>query len=274
VSDVSSKASETAREVAQSRPLEILARVGLVAYGVVHLLIGVIALRIAWGDDRDEADQAGALESLADQPFGPPLLWLLAIGLLALAFWHGSRAIWSFRTGDTATRARRRMMAGGAAALSVLLAGGAATFALGARASAAEAQESTTQGVLALPFGQILVVAVALIIIAIGISQVGKAARRQFAHEIDPGSMSPATRRTLTGLGVIGYGAKGIALTVVGLLLGYAAVTFDASKARGLDGAMRTIVIQPFGQLLLTGVALGFMAFAVFAFAQSRYRPM
>jgi hypothetical protein len=37
---------------------------------------------------------------------------------------------------------------------------------------------------------------------------------------------------------------------------------------------MRTIAAQPFGRFLLTAVALGFVAFGLFAFAQSRYRPM
>ncbi len=72
----------------------------------------------------------------------------------------------------------------------------------------------------------------------------------------------------------MGFAAKGVALAVVGLLLGYAAITFDPEKARGLDGALHTIAGQPFGQYLLTAVALGFVAFGLFAFAQSRYRPM
>jgi hypothetical protein len=41
-----------------------------------------------------------------------------------------------------------------------------------------------------------------------------------------------------------------------------------------LDGAMQTIAAQPFGWFLLTAVALGFVAFGVFAILQSRYRRM
>jgi hypothetical protein len=37
---------------------------------------------------------------------------------------------------------------------------------------------------------------------------------------------------------------------------------------------MRTILAQPFGQFLLTVVALGFGAFGLFAFLQARYRRM
>ena len=54
-------------------------------------------------------------------------------------------------------------------------------------------------------------------------------------------------------------------------LLVYAAITFDPSKARGLDGAMRTILDLPFGQILLTLVAVGIAAFGVYLFVRARY---
>jgi len=46
------------------------------------------------------------------------------------------------------------------------------------------------------------------------------------------------------------------------------------AEAQGLDGALQTILAQPFGRFLLTAVALGFLAFGLFAILQARYRPM
>ncbi|MDP9223216.1 MAG: DUF1206 domain-containing protein, partial [Actinomycetota bacterium] len=86
-------------------------------------------------------------------------------------------------------------------------------------------------------------------------------------------SLPAAARHVVAWLGQVGYISKGVALAVVGGLLGYAALTFEQSKARGLDGAMQTILAQPFGKLLLTTVGLGFVAFGLFAALQSRYRP-
>ena len=57
----------------------------------------------------------------------------------------------------------------------------------------------------------------------------------------------------------------------VGGLLVYAAVTFDPSKAQGLDGALRTVLELPFGPILLTLVALGIAAFGAFLFVRARY---
>lgn len=72
----------------------------------------------------------------------------------------------------------------------------------------------------------------------------------------------------------IEYIAKGLALGLVGGLLSYAALTFDRQQAPGLDGALQTILAQPSGRLLLTAVAVGFLAIGLFAMLQSRYRRM
>ncbi len=99
--DAGRTASDTAQKAADSKPLELVARAGLIAYGVVHLLIGWIALRLAWGERQEEADQSGALQALAQQPFGPVLLWCVAVCLVALAAWQASRAIWGMGGGIT-----------------------------------------------------------------------------------------------------------------------------------------------------------------------------
>ncbi|MBA2390452.1 MAG: DUF1206 domain-containing protein [Geodermatophilaceae bacterium] len=274
MADTARDAGDTARRAADSKPLELLARVGLVAYGVVHLLVGWLALQLAWGGGGESADQSGALQTLAEQPFGPALLWLVALGLVALTIWQASEAIWGFQGGDAKKRLRRRATTGAKAVVYLLLALSAARYAMGSGQSSSESQQSTTSGVLGLPFGQVLVAVVALVVIGVGVAHVRKAFTKKFMKEVDTSSMSPPTRKTITRLGQVGHVAKGVALAVVGLVLGYAAVTFDPEKARGLDGAMQTIAAQPFGQFLLTGVALGFIAFGLFAFAQSRYKPL
>jgi len=119
----------------------------------------------------------------------------------------------------------------------------------------------------------VIVVAAGLIIIGVGVAQVIEGVQKSFAEEIDTSSMPPAARASVAQLGQIGYVAKGVALGLVGGLLSYATLTADRQK-QGLDGAMRTILAQPFGKFLLTAAALGFVAFGVFAMLQSRYRRM
>jgi hypothetical protein len=75
----------------------------------------------------------------------------------------------------------------------------------------------------------------------------------------------------VTRLGQVGFPAKGVALGVVGGLLVYAAVTFDPARATGLDGALHTILSAPFGQVLLTLVAIGIAAFGAYCLVRARY---
>jgi hypothetical protein len=111
---MATSASGKAEQAGDSASLEVLARVGLIAYGVVHLLIGWLALHIAWGTSASKsADFSGALRTLADQPFGKILLWLVAVGLVALALWQASEAIWGYRNREGAKRVRKTGHQGG-----------------------------------------------------------------------------------------------------------------------------------------------------------------
>src|SRR5581483_10125096 len=84
-------------------------RAGLVSYGAVHLLISWSALQIAWGGSGGgSADSSGALTTLAKQPFGRTLLCAVAVGLVALALWQTSVAIWGYRDSEGAARVREK----------------------------------------------------------------------------------------------------------------------------------------------------------------------
>jgi hypothetical protein len=271
---MTTKAGRKAEQAGDSTSLEMLARVGLIAYGVVHLLVGWLALQIAWGaSDSNSADSSGALRTLADQPFGKILLCLVGVGLVALALWQASEVIWGYRNREGAKRVRKQLTSGAKAVIYAALGVSAASVALGLGSWSSQSQQ-TTSGVLAWPAGYVIVVVTGLIIIGVGVAGVVKGVKKSFIEEIDTSSMSPVAREGVARLGQFGYIAKGVALGVVGGLLSYAALTFVRQKAQGLDGALQAILAQPFGRYLLTAVALGFLAFGLFALLQSRYRRM
>ena len=264
-----------AEQAGDSTSLEWLARGGLIAYGVVHLLVGWLALKIAWGASAGtSADTSGALTTLARQPFGKILLWVVAFGLVALALWQLSDAIWGYRNQDGAKRVRKQVTSGAKAAIYAALGASAASVALGSGSLSSQSQQQTASGVLAWPAGHMIVVVTGLIIIGVGVAGMVKGVTKSFSEEIDTSSMSPVAQKCVARLGQVGYIAKGVALGVVGGLLSYAALTFERLKAQGLDSALHTILAQPFGRFLLIAVALGFMAFGLFALLESRYRRM
>jgi hypothetical protein len=260
-----------------SDALQNLARVGLIAYGVVHLLIAWLALQLAWwGGGAQEADQSGALGTVSASPVGKPLLWIIAIGLVALALWQAAEILrWRSgfsASGDARKKALQKTAKSIAKAIVYLaLAFTAVRFAIGSGKSSSGQQQQTAAGVFAWPGGRWLVGLVGLVTIGVGAWHVYKGVSKKFLKQIDLASASPAAERTVTRLGLIGFPAKGVALAVVGGLLVWAAVTFDPAKASGLDGALRTILDAPFGQVLLTLVALGIAAFGAFLFVRARY---
>jgi hypothetical protein len=276
VQGAAGSAMGAARQAGESDGLEQLARVGLIAYGVVHLLVAWLALQLAWGGGGESADQSGAMRTLAESPVGTPLLWLVAVGLIALAVWQAAEVLrwrrgWS-ASGKARTKAIRK--SGNAlikAVIYVTLAVLAIRFATGSGKSSSQSQQETTAGVFAWPAGQWLVGAFGLVLIGAGVWHIRKGLTKHFMKQIDTSKASPSAVRLVTRLGQVGFPGKGIALAGVGALLIWAAVTFDPSKARGLDGAMHEILGLPFGQILLTLVALGIAAFGAFCFVRARY---
>jgi hypothetical protein len=271
-----SNAAGTAQRAGNSDALENLARVGLIAYGVVHLLLAWLAIQLAWFNGGKSADQSGAMSTVADSPVGKPLLWVIAVGLIALAVWQAAEVLrWR---GDWSGSGKRRTTAlqkSGKAlvktAVYIALAVLAIKFAVGSGKSSSQQQQNTTSGVFGWPAGRWLVGAAGLVLVGVGCYHVYKGVTKRFLKEIDTFDASPSALKLVRRLGQIGFPGKGVALAGVGVLLVWAAVAFDPSKARGLDGAMHAILDLPFGQILLTLVALGIAAFGAFLFVRARY---
>ena len=274
MSGTTGRAAGAAGRAGDSDALEHLARIGLIAYGVVHLLLAWLALQLAWGGGSGQsADQAGALATLAEQPLGRPLLWLLAVGLVALAAWQAAEVLrWRSRlssTGDARKKALEKVVK--SVAKAVLYAVLAVLAVRTATSGGSSGGQQSAAGVFGWPAGRWLVALVGLVVIGVGVYLVHKGVSKRFLEEVDLGSAPPQTTRLVTRLGQGGFPAKGVALGVVGGLLVYAAVTFDPARATGLDGALRTILGAPFGKVLLTLVAVGIAAFGAYCLVRARY---
>jgi hypothetical protein len=266
----------TAERAGDSQALERLASVGLTAYGLVHLLIAWLALQLAWGGGGESADQSGAMATIAEKPLGKALLWVLVVGLVALAVWQLAEVL-RHRAGLQASGDARKKAAGmvvksvAKTVVYLFLAVTALRFATGGGQSSSGQQQSTVGGVFGWPGGRFLVGIAALVVIGVGVYHVRKGVTKHFLKEIDTAQATAGQRRVIERLGQVGYPAKGVALALVGGLLGWAAITFDPEKASGLDGAMRTVLDAPFGKVLLTLVALGIAAFGAFCFFRARF---
>jgi uncharacterized protein DUF1206 len=257
--------SAAAGQLTASRGYRVLVSVGLVSYGLVHLVLAWIALQVAFGY-RGNASNSGALRQLASEPFGRVLMVVMGIGLLALVVWQGLEAITSLRSGEAKDRLKDGGRAVGRAGVYLALGVTAIRLAVGSGGGSGGSEQTVTARLLGVPFGRVLVIIVGLAVIAVGVSQIVKGVRRKFVRDDLRAGASPA----VGALGTAGWVAKGVALLIIGALFGWAAITYDARKAGGMDAALGTLRSQPFGTLLLTVLALGIACFGVYCFAWAK----
>lgn len=247
--------------------LRVLARAGFVASGLIHLLLGALAIRVALHQSA-RSDQSGAIAEIGKLPGGPVLLWVVTIGLFGLALWLALAAVFAVGASD-AKRWSKTLVSAGKALAYLALGLTALTFARGSSSNARTSTERTSSTILQLPFGQALLVLVGLVALGVGVYMIAKGARRGFRKDIDMPGGTPG--RVVTVLGVVGYVAKGIAVGIVGILFAVAAFTLDPQRASGLDGALRALAALPFGAVLLIAVGIGLIAFGVYTFVRARY---
>jgi hypothetical protein len=264
-----------AREVTDHPVLTHLARAGLIAYGAMHLLIGYLAVRLAWGLRGADADQTGALQILGDAAGGRLLLWVIGLGMLALAVWQaGEVLLWWTGLFDRARWKRAALVCCkclAKAAVYGVLGVTAVLFAVGAGYQADERLREVTDATLEIPGGAALVFLVAAVVVAVGLYTLARGLTGGFMKDVDLPATPDHWEPLIEAIGRAGYVAKGIALGLVGVLLWQAGYSADASTATGLDGAMTAIAGVAAGPWLLTGVGVGFAAFGVYALARARY---
>ncbi|MCU1537630.1 MAG: hypothetical protein JWP82_1981 [Humibacillus sp.] len=255
-----SDVTSASRQAGDHPALETAARIGYAVNGVLHIMIGVIALALAFGSKGTSADQSGALGALASNPFGVILLWIAVLGWLGLAVWQVTEAISGvLETSD-------RVKAAAKAVLYLVLSWSAFSFANGNNSSSKKQTSDFTATLMGKPAGQVLVGLVGLAIIGVGVYHVMKGYQQKFLQDLEsnPGPW-------ITKAGRAGYIAKGVALGIVGGLFVLAAVRHKPSESKGLDGALHSLLGAPYGELLLAVVALGLIAFGVYCFGRSRH---
>jgi hypothetical protein len=266
---------DRAREVTDHPVLTHVARLGLIAYGAMHFLIAYLAIRLAWGLRGADADQTGALQTVADGPGGAVVLWAIGIGMLALALWQaGEVLLWWHGLLDPAHRMRTALVCAKCIAKALVYAVLGITallFAVGLEYEADERLRDLTDDTLGIPGGAVLVAAVATGVIAVGLYTLVRGFTGGFMKDIDLPAAPDRWEPLIETLGRVGYVAKGIAFALVGALLWRAATSADVSTATGLDGALASIAGVAAGPWLLTAVAVGFAAFGLYALARARY---
>ena len=267
-SPVKEKAKDKATD---STSLEVAGRAGLCVRGALHITIGLLALRIAFGDLAENADTQGAIRAVARQPMGRLLVALLALGFAGYAVWRMTEAFVDPEDKSGWKRvgyAGRGLLYAGfcVTAVRLVLAGSSEGGGGGDRT------KTLTARALELPAGRFLVGAAALVLFAIAGWNAWRAISGSFSKELKQFEMSRQMSRLGLVAGTAGHAARAVAYALVGGFLVRAAIRHDPDKGVGLDAALKELAMTTGGPLLLAAVAIGLLLFGVFQLVLARYR--
>lgn len=268
------QAVDAAENVTNSRTFEVLARAGFAASGILHLLVGAIAIRLAMGG-AGNADFSGAVAELATQPAGPFLLWASFAACAALALWQASDAIFDYNHLPAKKKAGRKAKA---AAQALVFAGLALTLMSFARGTGSggdnqKAASDLTFSLMKAPGGVAILVVLGAAIAVTGVVYGVRGLRKSFEkHLVMPANAR--TRTAVTVLGIVGYVAKGAVLLLTGLLIVVATLQAHPEDSTGLDGGLRALRDQPLGIYLLAAVGAGLVCYGVFMMVRAKLARM
>ena len=269
--DIVESASKAGREVRSSDWMDYAVRFGLITYGVVHLLIAWLSIQLALGDRKESVSGSGALSELVTQPFGRTMVWLVAAGMALLVVWRLIEFVAGHRGEDGADLWRHR----GADALKAGIYGAlgyaALSVAHGGGSGGDKKEEAITARLMDQSWGVWIVGVIGLAVIGYGLGLIYRGLSESYREHLEAEGKSGDLGKAYLLLGKVGYVAKGIAIGVVGSLFGWAALTHDPDKSGGLDDALRTVLDQPYGPLMLGAIAVGIACYGLFCFARARH---
>jgi hypothetical protein len=256
-----------------------LARLGLVAKGMLFGALGVLAIQVARGERASGAvSQRGAIELVADQPLGQWLLGILTVGLFALAVWQALLAVKGDPVEgseplDRLTYAVKAVIYFGTGMIALMVLVPDWGISAGSTAGGADSQDQAAATVMSFPGGRWLVGLAGLAIIGAATYQgYAHAWHRRFMRRLNRQRIGAHAERWLARAGAWGYAARAGVLLIVGIFLVVAAYDHDPQEAVGVAGALDEVAAQPWGGAGLWLVALGLFLYGCYCFTEARYR--
>ena len=269
--DSAAKAHSAARDAEDSSAVRGLARLGLAARGLVWLVIGLLTLSVLLGGS-EQTDQGGALQAVADKPFGEVLLVVLAVGFFGHGLWRLLTTVVGHRDKD----GKELWAARGASLVRGLVyaALGVVTVRFLLVGGSGDKTQSVTADVMAATGGRWLVGLAGVVLVGLGLAKGWKGVTEDHADELEHRRMPSGLRSPAVKVGIVGLLGRGAVFVLLGGFLVRAAVLFDPQEAKGLDAALATVSQQPYGKVLLALCVLGVLAYAAWSFLEALYKRL
>ena len=253
--------------------VERLARIGIVAKAVVYLAIGTLATGVALEAGGVLTGGAGVLRLIVAQPLGRGLLAALAFGFAAYTLWLFAQAVVDpDGNGTSFVGIANRLGQIITGIAHVALTWEAVRLALGLPGGRNTGVEGLVGSVLGAPFGRSLLRVAGAVVIVVGLLQIWRGLFGNVRRDWRLRALDPARHRWAYLVGRFGLAARGVVLSVAGLLVLRAAAAYDPEQAGGVEDVLAQLWAQPASHWMLGSVALGLVAYGIFALIEARYR--
>lgn len=257
-----------------AKAIELASRLGYAARGLVYLGLGTVVLLAALDLTPRAKGAKALLRAWADWPLGWALIGAIGVGLAGFAAWRILQAVFD---ADRHGRSPKAWAVRAGQAFSGLVYGGLALSAfelLDELEDVGEVDEERSahhaaRTVLDLPYGDALLIAAGLAVLAFAVGNVVQGLMQDFSKRLD---CDDRTCRRVVPLAKAGYGARGLASLPLGVFLVMAGLQARAGEVHSWGGALQAIERQPFGSWALCLVAAGLIAFGLFGLVEARYR--
>ncbi|WP_433028207.1 DUF1206 domain-containing protein [Actinomycetospora sp. CA-053990] len=252
---------------------ELLGRAGLVAYGIVHLLLAWLAGALAALGAMSPVDQGGAVAIVARSGLlGRVLLAVATVCLVTFAVWQVRAGTVGFRWVEGRGLRRRKRIGAFAKALGV---SGVAYLAVRVLVSGpgdgSDLRVLTTE-IFGLPGGRLLVLLAAIVVLITAISTAFTGVRATFLGDLVPEKLTPRLRHLARWLGAVGNLTRAVVFAGVGVLALGAVLDDDPDEVAGLDVALRTVAEHTLGTTALAIASLGFAAYGLYCLVDAYAR--
>lgn len=247
-------------------------RLGYAAKGLIYSLMGVLAIRVAFGMRGGRlTDPGGVLLQLLRQPFGVILLTVIGIGIIGYTAYHLVEAIADLRRKGSGWLGwlNRSLTIIKSVCYGVI---GVQAFALvlfGGRPRSDP--EDQARVVMRFPLGSVLLILIGVGIAIYGVTQLKMAWEGGVDEDIDVARVQREARWILP-FGRAGAAARGVIMILMGWALASSGLREQPSDADGYREVLWTIAaINPW---LLAAIGTGLLCFGLYQFCHARYAKL
>jgi hypothetical protein len=256
--------------------LDLLARLGFSAKGVLYGVVGLLAFLAAIGEGGGITDSDGALRAILSQPFGRTMLLVLAVGLFGYAAWRTLEGILdSEGRGNEPKELAVRASYVFRGLLHGFLGWKVLQLYRGASTDGTSEQELVAE-TFTWPLGEWMVILCGLGVMGFAVYQLFRAATTKLGRHFDVDGMRRDLGEWAVNVSRAGIAARGIVFGVVAWYLIQAGITGRANKTADSADAIRIVASwpDPLGSWLLGGVGAGLLAYGVFQALNAKYRTI